>query len=466
MCSGFKRTASRQFHLLDFIIDPSPLSEPAAPSVPNPAFRDLCQFFESADCRDEFEAIPGLLSELVSFLQKNPTLRSLSAELRQIQFIKRLIRFIDISDQAEADESDQSIVELAMEAIDQSILHSPLLAKEVCEFRLPDYIDRCFQLYNDDIQFTVLDVFAHLFDLRYAVGQVEFIRPAILLAVSEMGAGGLRTSRGCRLAANLARLQRLAVDDSEDSVIRLSLLTAFLAVSQTAAADALRGIYCLCHLHPDLLISNRAIFAAAKSAIQSGSDSKAIFYAIYIIKLYYAQPDDDVFAEVHWEMSEMYLTLWNIVRNAEISQATKILTIEFVTEMSQCDPESLEVLCRTNIFNLVEEVFETETVMVKVAACVMVSVGIADGNHDVKMHLARPSFVQESVDLLDQITNHVLVELILQGILAAIENVEECANALMESNGADGIRQLDGLNEQENALIEQILARLSERFES
>jgi hypothetical protein len=415
-------------------------------------FQLLVDSFESACATDDFRAVSSCLSSLLAFPLGSPFAVSL---LTQILFLDKLREFVTVADDALAQlsvrECDQSLLELALTAIAQSISESPRLAAQSCLCGIPTAIRHSFPFFAPFARHLALEVFVALFDrpLKFCL---PFVPDALFLSLGELGCPEGGDALGGRVASLLASLRHLSTDPTEDRVIRLSLLVAFLAVLggplRRFWADCLRGTYSLCRLEPEFLDSG-AVAGAVRRVIELSSDNETIYYAACVARICGCECARD-----------LIIRLWNFVLSPTTADATKVAIVELIADICFADGDAAAELCTLNIFNSIEDIFTSESVEVKAAVCMLVAVGMSVGDATVREHLARPVFVQEMVDIVDEVRSD-WAELMLDAVFGAVESVDVCRIDLVAHGGIKVLEQVEAVSPRAADLIEAILEHLA-----
>jgi hypothetical protein len=452
--SLYKSTGpSLQPHLPDLLVDPPDFHDdgPASDLTP-PSFQRFVDSFESACAMDNFSAVASCLSSILAFPFGSAFAVSL---LTQILFLDKLRKFVTVPDdpweQLAVRECDQSLLELALTAIAQCISQSRSLAAQACLCGIPRAIKHSFPFFGPSARHLALEVFVALFDPPLKVC-LPYVPDALFLSLGEFGHPDGGDALGGRLASLLASLRHLSTDPTEDRVFRHFLFFAFLTVLDTPLrrfwADCLRGTYCLCHLESEFLESG-AVARAARRVLELSNDNETVYYAVCVARIC-----------GHECARDLLVRLWNFVRSPTAADATKVAVVELVADICFADPDAATELCTLNVFNSSEYVFTSDSVQVKEAVCMLVAVGMAVGDGIVREHLARPVFVHEMVDVVDQVRSD-WAELILEAVLEAVETVKECRLDLAAHGGIKVLEQVETASPRAADLIEAILAQLT-----
>jgi hypothetical protein len=181
----------------------------------------------------------------------------------------------------------------------------------------------------------------------------------------------------------------------------------------------------LCRLEPEFLDSG-AVAGAVRRVIELSNDNKTIYYAACVTRICGCKCARD-----------LIVRLWNFVLSPTTADATKVAVVE-----------------------LIEDIFTCESVEVKAAVCMLVAVGMSVGDATVREHLARPVFVQEMVDIVDEVGSD-WAELILDAVFGAIESVDECRIDLVAHGGIKVLEQVEAASPRAADVIEATLKQLA-----
>jgi hypothetical protein len=450
------------FDLFADCADFSSFIRPPPPAIPLdlPTFRKLSYSLESAIATDDFRSINSLLVAIRDFAPHagHPGIVAL---IRETSLISNLAPFIPLADDEEED-SDQSTLEFALELL-AACARVPLLAREIYASGIPFSIAASFQCYSDTGQSFAFDFFLSLVAVDLPIPLLGAIAE---LSLREM-ANPAGDAKAGDLAASLTEITRLSEDELEDAAIHGELLAAFLATLAMPRfhlhASSLRGLFCLICQNNALLCENREIFESTINAIEKGHDSRIVFYAIHVARLYYEKCDDvEVQLCVQQEIGGRLTTLWARAIDPAFSELTKATVIKFLAEVCWCAPGTVGALIRLGVFTTAHEVIGEEGFHVKAALCVLLAVGLAVGDLESRVWLAQTELMDDLVNLVDQIAKVEMVEMMLKGILAAVRECPECRLAFIRGNAALVFAGMALAVESVSVIVQEILRELGE----
>jgi hypothetical protein len=271
---------------------------------------------------------------------------------------------------------------MALWVLEEAAFRHGQLAKEVICHGAPVLMSRSWEFYNPENQVAVLRIFNQLFRCREPIGQLEIVKFALYLARKEIANPDACVEAG-KLLSEISALSELAIPRSQ-------LVNVFFSIIErrvvSCYSEAVRGLYCLCDHEPKLLTEFKAIFHYAAEFICKSQDIAIVYYAMWVVTLYYCRLDDPEFLkQIQDELEERLLRpIWTVVIDPHIGHWPKHAAIRLLIWACRRFPETAMALIQEQIFEsirkeLIEDVsFETKKDLCVLFATAMTEVGATE----------------------------------------------------------------------------------------
>jgi hypothetical protein len=260
--------------------------------------------------------------------------------------------FVEIT---EADDSDQSIVRLALYAIDSCVTGGPALAADVICQGLILAIAKGMENYVRELKGVAFEIFMHVFEVGYRIGQIALVEHLIGNVLEELeDPDGVPEAAG--FARALARQDRLSVR-KDDAAIRRRLCVAFVKVFENECSqfypEAVPGLYFLCHFQREFVEEFPSIVNIAVRMIQTSSVDKIVYYALYIVSLYVSSATD---TEGEARLTQLFPTLRDIVRDCVGEEYVKNAAFRMMAAACTRFPGTVSTIVELGVLEAAKEI--------------------------------------------------------------------------------------------------------------